>query len=419
VSRRPIPFPFAFRLLPVLVLCFALAAGLQAQRIVLEQAATMRNLPAGELEYKELEGDVVVRYGDSMIRFGFGRYNERDGVLDCVRNVEVHDDGRVLTCDELTLYEKDEKAVARGNVKITGDSMIVHSRLATWWRGLDKVELQTDVEVFDLKDSLKLVCGSAMLDNANGYARASLAPVMTRMGADTLTLKARTLEWWRTEDRALAWKGAELDQKDLKASCDSLVWENGPRVAHLYHTPRILQENREITGDTIRVFLEEEDLDSLSVQGHALVLSPADSVSAKLYDRLEGATLAVSFVEGQASALELAGSADEGLAVAVPLALVLGIAALIASALSVAVFGLFGVEVLLGVAVEISFASAGGALAFRARREGWLLHAAGRTWRPMLILLVLAAVLGVVIDRWMPQAGSLPQAVRLLRGGMP
>ena len=117
--------------------------------------------------------------------------------------------------------------------------------------------------------------------------------------------------------------------------------------------------------------------------------------------------------------LELAGSADEGLAVAVPLALVLGIAALIASALSVAVFGLFGVEVLLGVAVEIAFASAGGALAFRARREGWLLHAAGRTWRPMLILLVLAAVLGVVIDRWMPQAGSLPQAVRLLRGGMP
>ena len=117
--------------------------------------------------------------------------------------------------------------------------------------------------------------------------------------------------------------------------------------------------------------------------------------------------------------LELAGSADEGLAVAVPLALVLGIAALIASALSVAVFGLFGVEVLLGVAVEIAFASAGGALAFRARREGWLLHAAGRTWRPMLILLVLAAVLGVVIDRWMPQAGSLPQAVRLLRGGTP
>lgn len=134
---------------------------------------------------------------------------------------------------------------------------------------------------------------------------------------------------------------------------------------------------------------------------------------------LEAGDLAEGAGEAAKGALELAGSADEGIVVAVPLALVVGIAVLIASALSVAVFGLFGVEVLLGVAVEIAFASAGGALAFRARREGWLAHAMGRTWRPMLILIVLAAVLGVVIDHWMPQAGSLPQAVRLLRGGTP
>lgn len=115
-------------------------------------------------------------------------------------------------------------------------------------------------------------------------------------------------------------------------------------------------------------------------------------------------------------ALEVAGAADEGALVAVPLMVVLGIAALIASGLSVAVFGLFGVEVLLGVAVEIAFAAAGGALAFRARREGWLLHATGRTWRPMLALIAVAALLGVAIDHWMPQAGSLPQAIRQLRG---
>lgn len=115
-------------------------------------------------------------------------------------------------------------------------------------------------------------------------------------------------------------------------------------------------------------------------------------------------------------ALDVAGAADEGALVAVPLMVVLGIAALIASGLSVAVFGLFGVEVLLGVAVEIAFAAAGGALAFRARREGWLLHATGRTWRPMLALIVVAALLGAAIDHWLPQAGSLPQAIQLLRG---
>ena len=120
---------------------------------------------------------------------------------------------------------------------------------------------------------------------------------------------------------------------------------------------------------------------------------------------------------GQAGsvALEAAASADEGIVIAVPLAVLFGVAALIAGALGVAVFGLFGIEVLLGVAVEIAFASAGGALAYRARREGWLAHALTRTAWPMVVLLMLVALLGGVIDVWLPAADSLPQALRLLR----
>lgn len=114
--------------------------------------------------------------------------------------------------------------------------------------------------------------------------------------------------------------------------------------------------------------------------------------------------------------LEAAGAAEEGIVVIVPLAVVVGVAALIAGALSVAVFGLFGVNVLLGVAVEIAFAAAGGALAFRAGREGWLQHATSRTAYPMLVMLLLCVMLGAAIDHWLPQANSLPQAIRALRG---
>jgi hypothetical protein len=91
-----------------------------------------------------------------------------------------------------------------------------------------------------------------------------------------------------------------------------------------------------------------------------------------------------------------------------------GVAVLISSALAVAVFGLFGVDVLLGAAVDIAFASAGGALAFRAHREGWLAHALSRTGRSAGALLLIVCVLGAVIDHWLPQANSLPQAMRLL-----
>jgi hypothetical protein len=119
---------------------------------------------------------------------------------------------------------------------------------------------------------------------------------------------------------------------------------------------------------------------------------------------------------GLSAAAEAAGAADEGAVVLVPLVLVVGAAVLLGTALGFAVFGLFGAEVLLGVAVEIAFASTGGALAFKARREGWLGHALRRTILPMVLVLAATLALGLAVGHWLPQAATLPQALKLLFG---
>jgi hypothetical protein len=115
------------------------------------------------------------------------------------------------------------------------------------------------------------------------------------------------------------------------------------------------------------------------------------------------------------AAAEVVGAADEAAIVLIPLAVVLAGAAALGALLGFAVFGHFGVEVLLGVAVEIAFASLGGALAFKAQREGWLAAALRRTAGPALVMLVAVVALGAALDHWMPQARSLPHALRLLR----
>lgn len=109
------------------------------------------------------------------------------------------------------------------------------------------------------------------------------------------------------------------------------------------------------------------------------------------------------------------GDADEGAVVAVPLLIVLAIMALLAALLGVAVFALFGVEVLLGVALEVGLASWVGGMAYRSQRRGWLPRALGQTWKPALALLLLGVALGALIDHALPAADSLPQALQLLR----
>lgn len=112
--------------------------------------------------------------------------------------------------------------------------------------------------------------------------------------------------------------------------------------------------------------------------------------------------------------VEGAFEADEGIVIAVPLAVVIGVALGLALGLGILVFGLFGVEVLLGVAVEIAFASVGGAWAWRARREGWLAHALRRTLVPMVALSLVVVAVGGVLHVWVPDAHTVPQALRLL-----
>jgi len=108
------------------------------------------------------------------------------------------------------------------------------------------------------------------------------------------------------------------------------------------------------------------------------------------------------------------GSAEEGAVVLVPLAVIVGLALLMSAAFGVAVFGLFGVEVLTAVAVEIALASAGGALAVKARREGWLGLALKKTAWPMALVCSATVTTGWLLESFLPQATTLPEAIRLL-----
>lgn len=117
-----------------------------------------------------------------------------------------------------------------------------------------------------------------------------------------------------------------------------------------------------------------------------------------------------------AVALEAAGSADEGAVVLVPVVAIFVIGAAVAVGAGALAWLYFGWDVLLAVAVELAFSYATARAAMGVEREGWLGAAVRLTWKPLLGALVCAVALGGAIDHFLPQANSLPDAVRLLRG---
>ena len=120
------------------------------------------------------------------------------------------------------------------------------------------------------------------------------------------------------------------------------------------------------------------------------------------------------FLEVAGDALGAAASAEEGAVVVVPVVAVFLAGALLLLGAGSLMLLFFSFDVLLAVAIELAFAYAGARTAARVVREGWLSAATRLTWKPLLGALLCAVLLGAVVDRFVPQANSLPGAVRVL-----
>jgi hypothetical protein len=114
-------------------------------------------------------------------------------------------------------------------------------------------------------------------------------------------------------------------------------------------------------------------------------------------------------------ALEVAAGAEEGAIIVVPVVLIffIGLGVFLGAGSLLLLY--FGWEVLLAVAIELAFSYASARVALRVVREGWLSAAVRLTWKPLAGAMLCAVLLGAAIDYFLPQAHSLPHAIRLVR----
>jgi hypothetical protein len=118
--------------------------------------------------------------------------------------------------------------------------------------------------------------------------------------------------------------------------------------------------------------------------------------------------------DAASGALEVAGAADEGAIIVVPVVAIFLVCVAIVLGAGSLVLLYFSWDALLAVAIEVAFSYVSARAAVRVAREGWLMAAVRLTWKPLLGAVICAVALGAVLDHFMPQVNSLPEAVRTL-----
>jgi len=131
-------------------------------------------------------------------------------------------------------------------------------------------------------------------------------------------------------------------------------------------------------------------------------------------DVASSASSAGDAVDVAGGALELAGASDEGAIIVVPVVAIFLICVAVLFGAGSLVLLYFSWDALLAVAIEVAFSYVSARAAVRVAREGWLVAAVRLTWKPLLGAVISAVILGALLDHFMPQVNSLPEAVRVL-----
>lgn len=280
------------------------------QPVVLDRADIMRTMDMGGRPVRELQGNVRVLHQGRVFTFELGRYDLEAGLLTCTGKVRVTEKGHVLTADEVSYDEKRGTVSARGHVHSSGDSLEAWAERGNWLNGLQQGELQVQARLLDKARRVELKAGQVEVDHIKGVYTATRAPFLTLMEKPPTTLQAKQIQWRRQDSLAVALREVRLNREDIQATCDSMVWHDNTERMEFLKTPEITRGRQVVRGEKVEALLRHRrDLDSLWVQGAALLESPADSVSLRLRDQLSGTWMEMDFEAGQLVSVYVQGQA--------------------------------------------------------------------------------------------------------------
>ncbi|MCC8143425.1 MAG: hypothetical protein LIO97_05695 [Tannerellaceae bacterium] len=127
---------------------------------------------------------------------------------------------------------------------------------------------------------------------------------------DTLYLHGDTLKMVTLEPDSreiTAYYGVRFYRTDLQGVCDSMQFDTRDSVLYMYTEPILWNEEYQIYGDTILIFLNDSAIDYAHVQQFAFAIQQIDSTS---YNQLKGNDLKAFFTGNEVRQIDISGNAE-------------------------------------------------------------------------------------------------------------
>lgn len=198
----------------------------------------------------------------------------------------------------------DRSQVVSGDRILTGDS-ISYNRTSGFGEAFGNMSLQ------DTAKSMVLEGQYGYYNEKTEYAFATdSARLLEYSKGDTLYLHADTLQMMTIDSiyrDIKAFHGVRFYRIDMQGVCDSMQFNTRDSVLYMYTDPILWNEQYQMYGDTIEIFMNDSTIDYAHVKQFAFAAQHVDST---YYNQLKGNDLKAYF-EGQAiKQIDVEGNAE-------------------------------------------------------------------------------------------------------------
>ncbi|MBN2172537.1 MAG: hypothetical protein JW731_00295 [Bacteroidales bacterium] len=239
-----------------------------------------------ESEISTFLGPTTITSDENLIYCENGWYDTQNDKSFFKENAYIITKEQKLTGDSLYYDRKTDFGLAYSNVSIedTVQNMIIHGNYGEFKKkaGFSFVTDSTMAVMIDKKDSLFL-------------------------HADTLWI---LFDAEQKVETMLGYHKAKFFRKDLQGKCDSIAYKFLDSTIYLYDEPILWSQNNQLTADSVRITLKNNQIDTLAMIGSSFIISVDDTISKSTFNQVRGRSMVGHFVKNVLVEVNVYGNAQ-------------------------------------------------------------------------------------------------------------
>ena len=242
--------------------------------------------------------------------------------------VKLYDTTSTLTSNQLTYYQQQNRAVAIGDVVIIDQDNEILADTLEHFRNTKITYAFSNVRLINLKNNSEIY-GEHLEDyRQRGYSIIDVKPLFIQVDTtyienedntkeaklDTLFIKARLMEAYRdSSQRFFATDSVSILKSEFASKNDLTVYYRDEdkiitkKINETARQPVMWHETSQLTGDSITIYLDDNDIQQLDVDGAAFMLSQNENYMER-YDQTSSTQIKIYFLNNKINRAEFYGN---------------------------------------------------------------------------------------------------------------